>query len=73
MYFLRKNDDADFTLRSPHVGYVHKAALRNSQKCFKKIRSTSISSQEQHQSTLNKKLRYREEHCASVVLSWCTL
>jgi len=23
--------------------------------------------------TFNKKLRYREEHSASVVLSWCTL
>ena len=22
---------------------------------------------------INKKLRYREEHSASVVLSWCTL
>jgi len=22
---------------------------------------------------MNKKLRYREEHSASVVLSWCTL
>jgi len=24
-------------------------------------------------STTNKKLRYREEHSASIVLSWCTL
>ena len=26
-----------------------------------------------HQVKMNKKLRYREEHSASVVLSWCTL
>jgi len=26
-----------------------------------------------HAIVLNKKLRYRDEHSASVVLSWCTL
>ena len=34
---------------------------------------SSISSRNGSSTKLHEKLRYREEHSASVVLSWCTL
>jgi len=36
-------------------------------------RRTTLTLQRQWKLLINKKLRYREEHSESVVLSWCTL